>query len=412
MKYGLIGEKLGHSFSVEIHGKIADYTYELLELAPDELEDFFREKAFSAINVTIPYKEKVIPYLHSISPVAETIGAVNTVVNRDGLLLGYNTDYYGATAMIEQAGITVKGKKALILGTGGTAKTLFAVLRDMGAKEAVFVSRSKSEVAITYDEVFPDYVDTEILVNTTPVGMYPNTDAMPIDLDGFTHLEGVVDVIYNPLATKLVQTAQKKGIKATGGLYMLAAQGVYASSLFLDKPLDCAIEQRVYRSVLQNKQNIVLIGMPSSGKTTVGKAVAKALGRPFFDSDKEIVKKAGKTIPAIFAEEGEAHFRALEREVIASLSKHSGAVIATGGGAVLSKENIDRLRQNGILFFLDRSLEKLTPTGDRPLSQSRDALRRRYEERYPLYCRIADKIIPANGSVKEVTKTLIEEFSA
>jgi len=356
MKYGLIGEKLGHSFSVEIHGKIADYTYELLELAPDELEDFFREKAFSAINVTIPYKEKVIPYLHSISPVAETIGAVNTVVNRDGLLLGYNTDYYGATAMIEQAGITVKGKKALILGTGGTAKTLFAVLRDMGAKEAVFVSRSKSKVAITYDEVFPDYADAEILVNTTPVGMYPNTDAMPIDLDGFTHLEGVVDVIYNPLATKLVQTAQKKGIKATGGLYMLAAQGVYASSLFLDKPLDCAIEQRVYRSVLQNKQNIVLIGMPSSGKTTVGKAVAKALGRPFFDSDKEIVKKAGKTIPAIFAEEGEAHFRALEREVIASLSKHSGAVIATGGGAVLSKENVDRLRQNGILFFLDRSL--------------------------------------------------------
>ena len=192
---------------------------------------------------------------------------------------------------------------------------------------------------------------------------------------------------------------------------MLAAQGVYASSLFLDKPLDCAIEQRVYRSVLQNKQNIVLTGMPSSGKTTVGKAVAKALGRPFFDSDKEIVKKAGKTIPAIFAEEGEARFRALEREVIASLSKYSGAVIATGGGAVLSKENVDRLRQNGILFFLDRSLEKLTPTGDRPLSQSRDALRRRYEERYPLYCRIADKIIPANGSVKEVTKTLIEEFS-
>lgn len=410
MKYGLIGEKLGHSFSVEIHGKIADYSYELKELSSEELDGFLKAKEFTAINVTIPYKEKVIPYLRQISPVARAIGAVNTVVNKNGNLYGYNTDYHGATEMIEHAGIDVKGKKVLILGTGGTAKTLFVVLRDMGAKQAVFVSRSQSAFAITYDEIFPDYADTEIIVNTTPVGMYPQNDQMPIDISKFPRLAGVIDVIYNPLSTKLVQEARRRGIKATGGLYMLAAQGVYASALFLDEKLDFKKQELVYRAVLKQKQNIVLVGMPSSGKTTVGKTVAKLLDRPFFDSDKEIVKKAGKSIPEIFVDQGEAAFRALEREVIAELSKKSGVVIATGGGVILSKENVDALKQNGVVMFLDRPLEKLTPTKDRPLSQDRETLKQRYLERYPLYRSSADKIIFADGKVKEVAKQLIEEF--
>ena len=410
MKYGLIGEKLGHSFSVEIHGKVADYSYELKELSPEALGPFLEKKEFCAINVTIPYKEKVIPYLSGISPAAKLIGAVNTVVNCDGKLCGYNTDYHGATAMIEQAGIEVKGKKALILGTGGTAKTLFAVLRDMGVKSAVFVSRRNDTSGITYSEIFPDYADTQIIVNTTPVGMYPHTEDTPIDISRFPHLEAVVDVIYNPLSTKLVREAQARGLKATGGLYMLVAQGVWASSLFLGKDFDPDQEPAVYQSILKDKQNIVLIGMPSSGKTTVGKAIAKQLGRPFFDSDKEIVKTAGKSIPDIFAQEGEAHFRVLEKETIRLLSKQSGAVIATGGGAILSKENLDALRQNGVLVFLDRSLKKLTPTKDRPLSKDKEALKQRFLERHPLYLAAADITVSADGTVKEVAQETIKEF--
>ena len=277
MKYGLIGEKLGHSFSVEIHGKLADYPYELKEIAPEDLDAFFKAKDFTAINVTIPYKEKVIPYMRQISPVAKAIGAVNTVVNHNGHLYGFNTDYHGATAMILQAGIDVKGKKALILGTGGTAKTLSVVLADMGVGEALFVSRTQSATAISYEDALTHHQDARIIVNTTPVGMFPHNENTPIDLSACPCLEGVIDVIYNPLSTKLVQNAKSRGIKATGGLYMLAAQGAYASALFLGEKLDEAKEQKVYQEVLRDKQNIVLIGMPSSGKSTIGKSVAKAL---------------------------------------------------------------------------------------------------------------------------------------
>ena len=411
MKYGLIGEKLGHSFSVEIHGKLADYPYLLKEIAPGDLDAFFKAKDFVAINVTIPYKEKVIPYMRQISPVAGAIGAVNTVVNRNGHLYGFNTDYHGATAMIMQSGIDVSGKKALILGTGGTAKTLSVILRDLGVGEVLFVSRTQSQTAITYQDALTHHLDAEIIVNTTPVGMFPNNDATPIDISVFSQLVGVIDVIYNPLSTTLVQKAKARGIKATGGLYMLAAQGAYASALFLGEKLDERKEKKVYQEVLRDKQNIVLIGMPSSGKSTVGKSVAKALGRPFFDSDKLIVERAGKSIPEIFLAEGEAHLRKLEQEVIGELSKKSGVVIATGGGVILRQENIDALKQNGVLFFLDRNIELLTPTKSRPLSQDKEALKKRYTERLPLYRSAADCILPANGCVKAVTNQLIKEFT-
>ena len=411
MKYGLIGEKLGHSFSVEIHGKLADYPYELKEIAQGDLDAFFKAKDFTAINVTIPYKEKVIPYMRQISPIARAIGAVNTVVNQNGHLYGFNTDYHGAIAMILQAGIDVKGKKALILGTGGTAKTLSVVLSDMGVGEALFVSRTQSSTAISYEDALTHHQDARIIVNTTPVGMFPHNENTPIDLSAFPCLEGVIDVIYNPLSTTLVQKAKSRGIKATGGLYMLAAQGAYASALFLGEKLDEAKEQKVYQEVLRDKQNIVLIGMPSSGKSTIGKSVAKALKRPFFDSDKLIVERAGKSIPEIFEDEGEGYFRKLEQEVIGELSKKSGVVIATGGGVILRQENIDALKQNGVLFFLDRSIELLTPTKSRPLSRNREALKQRYTERLPLYRSAADVILAANGSVKAVTNQLIKEFT-
>ncbi len=403
MKYGLIGEKLGHSFSKEIHAKIADYDYELLELAPDEVAPFLQKKDFLAINVTIPYKETVMPYLDVISEDAKKIGAVNTVVNRDGKLYGYNTDYYGAEMLIKSAELDPKGKKVLILGTGGTCKTLSAVVSDMGAREIVKVSR---HVGVTYEDAYAHHTDAEIVINTTPVGMFPHGEASPIDLSVFGKLEGVIDVIYNPLRTRFVQKAAEMGKKATGGLLMLAAQAVYASALFLGKERDDSLCEKAYRAVLREKQNVVLVGMPSSGKSTVG----RALGGEFFDSDEEIVRIAEKSIPEIFASEGEKVFRDREEEVLRTLSAKSGVVIATGGGAILREENLRALRSNGVIYFLDRPLEKLTPTGDRPLSGDCEALKKRYEERYPLYL-AAGVRIAADGDIEEVKRRLEHEIA-
>ncbi len=410
MKYGLIGERLGHSFSREIHGKIADYEYELCEIQRDELDGFMREKDFSAINVTIPYKEAVITYLDEIDAAALSIGAVNTVVNRGGKLYGYNTDYAGASAMIRYTGISLDGKKVLILGTGGTSKTLSHVARDMGAAEIVFVSRRAREGCVTYDEAVRDHADADVIVNTTPVGMYPNVDASPIDITKFAKLSGVVDVIYNPLETNLVRAAKERGIPTSGGLYMLAAQAVYASAHFLGTEADDALTERVYREVLREKMNIVLCGMPSCGKTTVGRIIANLTGRSLVDTDDLVRDGSGREIPEIFSTDGEASFRALEREAVSSASKLSGAVIATGGGAVIDKRNVDALRRGGMIFFIDRPIEMLIPTSDRPLSSDIDALKRRYDERYPIYTSVADKIIDGSGSASEIAAKILEVF--
>ena len=410
MKYGLIGEHLGHSYSREIHAQVADYDYELCEVAPEELDSFLRKAEFRAINVTIPYKQSVIPYLSYISPQAESIGAVNTVVNRDGKLWGYNTDFAGMEALIARMGLSLRGKKVLILGTGGTSKTARAVCESAGAREILKVSRRASGEAVSYEQAVSGHGDAEILINTTPVGMYPRCGEAPIDLAHFPRLEGVVDAVYNPLRTRLVQAGQERGVPAEGGLYMLAGQGVCASAIFLGKEFDPALTEGVYRAILGRKQNIVLIGMPSCGKTTVGRLLAERCGRRLIDTDEKIVGRLGEPIADFMARNGEATFRDVEQEVVAGVADESGCVIATGGGAVLRQENLRLLRQNGLLVFLDRPLEKLMPTADRPLSASREALERRYRERYGLYVAAADLVVDASGAIEDGVETIRKEM--
>lgn len=410
MKYGLIGEHLGHSYSREIHAQVADYDYELCEVAPEELDSFLRKAEFRAINVTIPYKQSVIPYLSYISPQAESIGAVNTVVNRDGKLWGYNTDFAGMEALIARMGLSLRGKKVLILGTGGTSKTARAVCESAGAREILKVSRRASGEAVSYEQAVSGHGNAEILINTTPVGMYPRCGEAPIDLAHFPGLEGVVDAVYNPLRTRLVQAGQERGVPAEGGLYMLAGQGVCASAIFLGKEFDPALTEGVYRAILGRKQNIVLIGMPSCGKTTVGRLLAERCGRRLIDTDEKIVERLGEPIAGFMARNGEAAFRDVEQEVVAGVADESGCVIATGGGAVLRQENLRLLRQNGLLVFLDRPLEKLMPTADRPLSASREALERRYRERYGLYVAAADLVVDASGTIEDEVETIRKEM--
>lgn len=411
MKYGLIGEHLSHSYSREIHHRLADYNYELTELAPQELDGFMQSHPFSAINVTIPYKQAVIPYLDECSPIASKIGAVNTVVRRDGKLYGYNTDFYGMDAMLRRMNISLKKKKVLLLGSGGTCKTARCLAEHLGAREVLVVSRTAREGGITYAEATSEHTDAQIILNTTPVGMYPNTNASPIDLRLFPHLEGVADVIYHPLRTLLVQQAQELGIPACGGLYMLVMQAVYASAFFLNRPVDEHAADRVYQSMLSEKQNIVLIGMPSCGKTTVGAALAEQTGRRFVDADAVVVERIGMPIAEFFRKEGEAAFREVEAQVLDDLSEESACIIATGGGAVLRPENVRACKKNGWTVFLDRPLEQLLVTDDRPLSTGRDALARLYQTRYPLYCAAADLHVPVTGSAEETVKYLLKELS-
>ncbi len=409
MEYGLIGEKLGHSYSKEIHAQIATYDYQIKELPPCEIENFFSKRDFKAINVTIPYKQTIIPLLDFISDEAKSIGAVNTVVNKNGKLYGYNTDFAGMKAMILHYGINVTGKKVLILGTGGTSKTANAVLHSLGAGEVLTVSRNGGNGNISYSDAIKIHSDAEVIINTTPVGMYPNTDVTPIDISAFQNLQGVADVIYNPLRTALVCEAERLGIPSCGGLYMLAGQAVYASALFRNKAPEASMIEKVCRSVGQLKENIILIGMPSCGKSTVGKRIASLLGRDFYDSDEELLPLLEMPINDYFSSNGEAPFREFEKKVISELSKKSGAVIATGGGVPLFSENMERLRRNGVIVFLDRSPEKLLATPDRPLSSDPEKLMMRYRERYEIYSSEADIKISADGNVEEVAKTVIEK---
>ena len=411
MQYGLIGEKLGHSFSAEIHACLKSNPYTLIELSQEEVEAFLLAKDFSAINVTIPYKTTVIPYLSHISEGAKAIGAVNTVVNRAGELWGYNTDFYGLQALAEHAGITLKNKKVAILGTGGTSKTALAVAGFLGAKEILVVSRKAGEGVITYDELTEKHSDVEVLINTTPVGMYPNTEASPVDISAFSNLSGVIDAIYNPLRTKLILDAQKRGVPAEGGLYMLVAQAVRASELFLDIIYEEGTAERIYIELLNKTENIVFSGMPGAGKSTVGKLLAKEMGRAFFDLDEEIVRATGRSIPDIFATDGESAFRDIETRVLCEvLANQKGIVLATGGGAILRDENIDLLHRNGKIYFVDRPIESLLPTADRPLASSAEAIRHRFEERYDRYCKTADCRIDADASIEEVAYRIRKEF--
>ena len=410
MEYGLIAEKLGHSFSKEIHAKLADYDYELKELRPEEVKDFILKKDFKAINVTIPYKETVMPYLDEIDDKAMLIGSVNTIVNNDGKLYGYNTDFFGMEQLILKNGVSLKDKKVLILGSGGTAKTAFAVSKHLGAEKIYFVSRSKTDSTITYDEALSCHFDAEVIINTTPVGMYPNIEKTPVDLRCFKKLSAVIDVIYNPLKTQLLLNAEKVGIKAVGGLYMLIAQAKVACEYFLNKKIDDSVMDAVYKDILSSKQNVVFVGMPSSGKSTVGKLVAEKLSRKFLDTDLLIFEKTGMTPAEIINGRGENEFRLIESEVISEISKLSGVVIATGGGAILNDENIKNLKKNGRIWFIDRNVDSLIPTSDRPLSSTKEQLIKRYNERYPVYMACADFVLKDIESAEKTAEQTIKDF--
>ncbi len=400
MKYGLIGRKLSHSYSPQIHSFFGNEDYKLLELEPNEVIDYLKSADFSAINVTIPYKETVMPYC-VLSPQASLIGSVNTIVNRDGKLFGYNTDYFGFSLMASRANIDFKDKKVLILGSGGTCKTAISVIKDCGAKEIITISRNGEN---NYSNI-QLHSNADIIVNTTPIGMYPNSGNSPIDLKIFNNLSGVIDAIYNPLNTKLIIQAQKMGIPSTGGLPMLVSQGLMAHNLFFDVDhsfvLDSAIEkaEKLFR-------NIVLVGMPGCGKTTIGKIISEKYSMDFVDSDEIIQKNTGKTPCEIILEKGEEEFRIIETEVIKKLSSKTGQVISTGGGSIIKEENREALLQNGTIIYLERKLEKLC-TKDRPLSCDLGVL---LETRKSIYEEISQYKIEVCDEVHETIENIDRVF--
>lgn len=410
MEYGCIGERLSHSFSKEIHNLLCDYDYVLHEVASEALDCFMEQHDFRAINVTIPYKERVIPHLYSIDEAAEKIGAVNTVVNKEGRLYGYNTDFYGMTSLISRTGVEIKGKKVLILGSGGTSKTARAVCASLGASEIIRASRTASDGAVSYEDVYRHHSDAQVIINSTPVGMYPKNEGCPVDISKFPQLCGVIDAVYNPLRTNLVRDAKKRGIRAEGGLYMLVAQAVRACEFFTGSSISDEKCREVYGKILGSKENMILIGMPGSGKTTIGKIIAERLGRKFIDTDDCIREKCGCEISEIFKQSGESGFRDIESEVIAEASKGTGLVIATGGGAVLREENADALSQNGVLIFIDADPEQLIATGDRPLSNTRDKLMALYTARYPIYNQRCDVAVKISRNAEENASKVIAQF--
>ena len=401
MEYGLIGEKLGHSFSKIIHEKLADYTYDLTPLTKEEFKTFMEKRPFRAINVTIPYKVDVIPYLDEIEKHAENIGAVNTIVNRGGRLSGYNTDFSGFLYLITHNNIQVAGKKVLVLGKGGASKAILAVLKYLKAKEIITVYYKESPGTITYDVCKKLHGDAEIIINTTPVGMFPKIDDCPINLTDYKNCTAVVDVIYNPLKPMLIVQAENLGIKALGGLEMLVAQAKYAVEIFLDKKIEDATIDTIYKELLLERSNVVLIGMPSCGKTTIGKELSKILNKRFVDIDEKIVKKIGMPIADYFAKYGEEAFRTIETEVTKELSGENELVLSTGGGCVKNKVNLDYLKLNGKIIFIERDTGALSADASRPLSKSPEALEKMYAERLPLYQAYAQKTIDNNGTLED-----------
>lgn len=422
-RYGLVGEKLGHSFSPMLHAMFGDYEYGLIEVPADTIDDFFKKADFACVNVTIPYKEKAMAYC-MVDAGAKAIGCVNTLVNHGTHVSGYNTDTFGFEYMIKRAGIDVAGKKAAILGSGGTSRTAAYTLSRLGAASVAIVSRHPSDMGIkadcpvkylSYSDAFDD---CEILVNTTPVGMYPRIEGKPVDIsNGYVNLEAVVDVIYNPLRTRLVYAAGRRGIRCTGGLPMLVAQGFFAARLFMGRDigpdpvgsLTDADEQKIEEaisSITAMNENIVLTGMPGSGKSSVGRSVSKFTGFSYVDTDELFSEQNGMTPSKCISTEGEAAFRALEKKAVAAAAASFGAVIATGGGVVLDPENIELLSLNGKIIYLSRKLSELATT-DRPLSAGAENLKALYYKRLPIYLRNCDAVVTVSGSVNSVAEEVL-----
>ena len=405
MEYGLLGEKLGHSFSPQIHRDLAGYDYQLLPTPPEAVEDLFARRAFQGLNVTIPYKRTVMPLCDEIDPRAAAIGAVNTVVNRNGRLTGYNTDIDGFLYMARRAGVDMAGKKVVILGSGGTSRTARAAAGELGVREIITVSRHGED---NYQNL-SRHADAQVLVNTTPVGMYPNWGQSPVSLESFPALEGVLDVVYNPLRTALLLQAEERGLPRSCGLPMLVAQAKRAAELFTGQNIGDSRTEAVLHGLRRQLTSIVLIGMPGCGKTTVGRALAGKLGRTFVDLDEEIVRRAGTSIPEIFAREGEAGFRERESALVRKFGERTGLVVSTGGGVVTRRENYIPLKQNGLLLHLRRDPAAL-PTDGRPLSQA-TAPEELWRRRAPLYAAFADGEIDNNGTLAGTLEQIEKEMT-
>lgn len=403
LKCGLLGRKLGHSYSPAIHGMLSDYSYELFEREPEQLEDFLLHGDWNGINVTIPYKKSVLPYCRELSSLAKEIGSVNTIVRRpDGSLFGDNTDAYGFESLVKKSGIDVRDKKALVLGSGGASVTVVAMLKRLGAGSVTVISRSGED---NYDNL-QKHADARIIVNTTPLGMYPNNGQAAVDLKTFPDCEGVLDAVYNPARTALLLQAERLGIPCAGGLYMLVAQAKRACEIFTGSSIPDSEPVRIEKAMSARMQNIILIGMPSSGKSTIAAALGEKLGRPVYEADALIEEEAGMDIPAIFAAHGEGRFRELETEVLKRLGAMSGAIISTGGGCVTREENYEPLHQNGRMVWLLRDTDKLDKTG-RPISLRSD-LNELYARREPMYARFADLKADNNGSIEDTLAQILE----
>lgn len=404
MKCGLLGKKLGHSYSPLIHSYLGSYPYELFEVSPENLGEFLKYGDFSGINVTMPYKKDVIPFCRELSDRARELGAVNTIVRQpDGSLLGHNTDYFGFETILHQSGISVSGKKVLVLGSGGASNTAVAALKHHGAKTVV-ISRSGEN----HYQNLHLHKDAAMIVNATPVGMYPNNGECPVDISLFPELEGVLDLIYNPARTQLLLDAEARGIVAMNGLLMLVAQAKEASEWFTGQSIPNDAIPKIYQALVNRMENIILIGMPGSGKTTIGDLLSQRTGMPLLDADACIVEKAGRPIPEIFAADGEAGFRKLETEVLRELCKQSGLIISTGGGCVTREENYPLLHQNGRIICLDRALD-LLPTEGRPLSQI-TKLEEMYKVRLPMYQRFADHWVDNNGAASDTVNAILNKL--
>ena len=403
MKYGLLGRKLSHSYSPAIHQQFGNHDYGLFEIEPDGLEDFIRHGTFEGLNVTMPYKKTVIPYLDDQTDIARRVGAVNTIYRKNGKLIGHNTDFYGFQQMLHKSGLNPAGKKCLVLGSGGASDVAVRVLEESGAM-VVVISRSGEN---NYNNLSQHY-DAAIIVNATPVGMYPHCGQSPINIQQFSALEGVLDVIYNPARTQLLLDAENQGLITENGLWMLVNQAREAASLMTQVQISDQQADNVYRKIKMQMENIILIGMPGCGKSTIGQLLAEQCGKTFVDTDDLIVQKAGKTIPQIFAEDGEEAFRILETEVLKEIGMQSSLVISTGGGCVTQTRNYPLLHQNGRIFWLQRGLEKLSKDG-RPLSLA-TSLEEMYAARQPLYNAFADDIIGNNGSTQSAVDSILEKF--
>ena len=400
-KYGLLGRKLDHSYSPQLHNMLSDYEYKLYEVEPEDLDTFMETTKLSGMNVTIPYKKSVMKYCVELSDAARKMGCCNTLVKMADGWHGDNTDYYGFCAMVKNRGIDFDGRKVLVLGSGGASNTVCRASEDLGAREIVVISRSGDNNYSNLDK----HADADIIVNATPVGMFPYNGQCMLELKQFPKLEGVVDLIYNPERTALLLQAEELGIKHTDGLYMLVAQAKKAAEIFAGKAIPEGENERINAILRAEMNNIVLIGMPGCGKSSVGKLLARKTGRRFIDADQAIVESAGVTIPEIFKQDGEAGFRKIETKVMEELGKLSGVIIATGGGCVTRPENYPLIHQNGVIFWLQRDISKL-PTNGRPISQA-NPLEKLYADRKDKYAAFADVIVDNNGALEATVDAII-----